>query len=120
MEEITLKSGNVCLLVKPRISVIKNYRILFYPESQGIPSIPDQEQMLCLSLHYARKMAIERNNDSEQHMIIHNGLGARRKRNFHYHIIPVASRAEKTMIYFLVVYEKCISPNLVTFKELEA
>ena len=118
MEEISLKSGNVCLLVKPRVSVIKNYRILFYPESQGTPSISDQEQMLCLSLHYARKMALARNNDSEQHMIIHNGLGARRKRNFHYHIIPVAGRVEKTMVYFWLFLKNIFHPIWLLSRKL--
>ena len=60
----------------------------------------------------------DRNNDSEQHMIIYNGLGARRERNFHYHIIPVAGRVEKTMIYFWLFMKNVFHPIWLLLRSL--
>lgn len=55
--------------------------------------------MLGLSLTLARQLSQQGFGDSERYMLIHNGLGARRRRDFHYHVIPVRGRAEKTLVY---------------------
>jgi hypothetical protein len=55
--------------------------------------------MLALSLKVARELSFARYGDSERYLLIHNGLGARRRRNFHYHVIPVAGRGSKTFVY---------------------
>jgi hypothetical protein len=48
--------------------------------------------------------------DPERYMIIQNGLGARRHRDFHCHIIPVSGRVEKTLVYLWLFLKNVLHP----------
>lgn len=96
---ISLNSGNTCAVVQPWVPFVQGYSVLVYPEEQGQPSAEQQDEMLVLALRIARELSQTKFGDSERYLLIHNGLGARRRRNFHYHIIPVAGRPQKTFVY---------------------
>lgn len=95
-----LASGTHCHLVSPRLPFGLPYRVLVWGDGQPPPSVDEQAQMLGLALRLARELSQARFDDPERYMLIHNGLGARRRRTFHYHLIPVSGRGEKTLVYF--------------------
>ena len=110
VEQYCLASGNKALFARPRVPFGFDYCVLVFDESQGQPGIDDQNEMLVLSLSLARQLALARFGDSERFMLIHNGPGARRKRGFHCHIIPVAGRMEKTLVYLWLFLKNVLHP----------
>lgn len=94
-----LASGATCHFVSPRIPFGFPYRVLVWGEGQPAPTQDEQAEMLGLALRLARELSQARFGDPERYMLIHNGRGARRRRTFHYHVIPVAGRGEKTLVY---------------------
>lgn len=66
--------------------------------------------MIGLSLALARELSVKRFGDPERYMLIHNGRGAGRRRDFHYHVIPVRGRFEKTLVYFWLSTKNALHP----------
>ncbi len=96
----TLNSGRHCLLIKPNFVIAKGYHVLSFPDHQGYPDVAEQDEMLAISLKCAREISRKRFNHTEKFMLIHNGIGSRRRKNFHCHVIPVAGKVNKAAVYF--------------------
>lgn len=66
--------------------------------------------MLGLALAAARKLSDDRFGDPERYLLIHNGLGARRRRDFHCHVIVVSGRLQKTGVYLWLFLKNMLHP----------
>jgi len=96
--------------VAPRNPLRLPYRVLVFGDGQPGPSTAEQIEMLGLALAAARRLSTQRSGDPERYMLIHNGLGARRRRDFHYHVIVVSGRAEKTRVYLWLFLKNVFHP----------
>ena len=110
VETFRLASGRTCHLVGPRVPFGLPYRVLVFGEPDPGPNTAEQAEMLALALTLARRLAAERFGDPERYMLIHNGLGARRRRDFHCHVIPVSGRPEKTAVYLWLFLKNVAHP----------
>lgn len=110
METLTLRSGGRCAAKTVSVPLARGYTVLVFPESQGQPSLDDQCEMLAISLRLARDISQQRFGNPDCYLLIHNGLGTRRRRNFHFHIIPVANRIEKTFVYLWLFAKNMLHP----------
>lgn len=108
--EISLTSGCRAVLGRPKSPSTKEYHVLYFPESQGLPNQEDQNEMLVLANLFAKALSEHYFGDPECFMIIHNGLGTRRERNYHYHIIPIANRLGKILVYSLLSLKNIFYP----------
>lgn len=86
------------------------YRVLVFEAGQPGPTGEEQAEMLALALTLARRLSSERFADPECYLLIHNGLGARRRRDFHCHVITVSGRVEKTLVYLWLFLKNAIHP----------
>ena len=107
-EIIDLGQGRYCVFAHHPKFFARTYHVLFFPEEQGPPSEREKDSMLLLARHKARECGRRFFNDEECYTIIHNGLGTRRARDTHYHILPLAGRPQKTLFYLVLVIKNLL------------
>ena len=110
VETFRLASGRVAHLVTPKSPFRHPYRALVFGQGQGGPSAEEQVEMLGLALAAARQLSQAQFGDPERYMLIQNGLGARRARDFHCHVIVVSGRLKKTGVYLWLFLKNVLHP----------
>ena len=100
--DLTLKSGNKCLLLKVKRELIPNYFVLAFPETQGEPSANEVREMLDIGVQYARGLSQMLLGDSEAYSVLYSGYSSRREKGWHIHIVLLGNRWKKAWLYFVL------------------
>jgi hypothetical protein len=97
--EYALASGRICQHQHYRVRFVFafDYHVLAFEHPDA--ALAEQQEMLGLALTLAQQASLMRLGHPDGYLLIHNGPGSRRRRNFHCHIIPVSGRVEKTVVY---------------------
>jgi hypothetical protein len=100
VQHYTLHTGRICEHRSYRVRVITalHYHVLVFEQTPE-PTLAEQQEMLGLALEIAQRASLARLGHADGFLLIHNGPGSRRRRNFHCHIVPVSGRIEKTTVY---------------------
>ena len=100
--DLTLQSGNKCLLLKVKRELIPNYFVLAFPETQGEPSANEVREMLDIGVQYARGLSQMLLGDSEAYSVLYSGYSSRREKGGHIHIVLLGNRWKKAWLYFVL------------------
>ena len=100
--DLTLSTGNKCLLLKVKRELIPNYFVLAFPEIQGEPSATEVREMLDIGVRYARGLSKDLLGDSEAYSVLYSGYSSRREKGWHIHIVLLGNRWRKAWLYFVL------------------
>lgn len=107
-ETFTLSSGRVCRVDNPRLPLLPDYHVLYFPGRQGRPSEVEIEEMLVLARRTARRLGRELHGDPECYTVLFNGARTSRRPWVHFHVLPVESVAKKRWALLCLTLKRCL------------
>lgn len=108
--KLPLTSGRYAVVGQPTRLIGPHYHVIYYPETQPTPSPADLAEMQLMATALAKRLALAAFGDAECYMVLFNGLGIRRARNHHYHILPLRGRVAKFRLYGVLTIKNLLYP----------
>ncbi|UXI68237.1 hypothetical protein [Tahibacter amnicola] len=103
----TGRYGEVFLVKAPWIP---EYQVLVFPDCQGPPTSTERAELAVIAIGVAQAASLARYGDAECYLLIHNGLGVRRSRDFHFHIAILSGRWQKAVLYGWLFAKNLLHP----------
>lgn len=107
-EQINLKSGRNCELIKIERDMIPNYYLVAFPKTNGNPNTAEISEMIQLGVNKAKEIAKKLLGDEEAFTILYSGYSSRREKGWHIHIVLLGNRWKKAWLYFVLTFKNLL------------
>lgn len=102
-QQIALRSGRTCQLLRIRNDLIPDYYLLTFPKTTaGEPTADEVAEMLQTGVSQAQRLALHAIGDAEAFSILYSGYSVRREAGWHIHIVLLSGRWKKAWLYFVL------------------
>lgn len=108
-QTLALSTGTTCDIVAPGSQWVPGYQVLTCYPPQGEPTDRELEELAGIAVREARRKAREVLGSPDRYLIIQSGPSVRRRKHYHCHLIPLASRMGKASVYLFLAAKNYLS-----------
>lgn len=106
---LTLSTGTTCELLEPYSYWVPGYQVLTCHPPCGEPNDIELEELAGIAVREARRRAREVLGSADRYLLIQSGASVRRRKHYHCHLIPLATRAGKASVYLFLAVKNYLS-----------